>query len=113
MIDFDGTSGSMGSADVVSGDCDTSEAAAEVCGGGSNCSFAASFSASFAGSFACSFAAAARDLSLEEAGVEATGATLGGVGCASGAGVSCGFALCLAMAPVTESIPCSSTVTRE
>ena len=33
MIDFDGTSGRIGSADVVIGDCGTSEAAAAVCGG--------------------------------------------------------------------------------
>ncbi|MFK4683991.1 hypothetical protein ABIF39_005748 [Bradyrhizobium diazoefficiens] len=113
MIDLEGTSGSIGSADVVAGDCCTREAAAALCGGGLDGSFAASFTVSLVGSFACSFAAAARGLSLDGDGIETTGATLGAAGCASGAGVSCGFALCLAMAPVTESSPCSSTVTRE
>jgi hypothetical protein len=62
----------------------------------------------------------ARGLSTSEAAVEETGAT-SGAGCAAATGASCGFelgaccdvAFCLAMAPVTESSPCSITLTRE
>ena len=112
MIDLDGTNGSIGNADVVAGDCATSEAAAALCGGG--------LDGSFADSFDESFAASARGLSLAGAGVEATGAMLGAGG-PTKTGASCGFAtdacggvvVCLATAPVTESSPCSSTVTRE
>src|SRR3954463_9785173 len=116
MIDLDGTSGSIGIGAVVADDCATSEAAAALCGGGLDGSFAASV----------------RGLSLAAAGVEATG-PMPGAGGPIKAGASCGFAMdacggglrrlarapcvgvgvCLAMATVTESSPCSSRVTLE
>src|SRR3954469_18958835 len=100
MIDLDGTNGSIGSAEFVAGDCATSEAAAALCGGGLDGSFAASV----------------RGLSLAGAGVEATG-PMPGVGGPIKAGASCGFAtdacggvvVCFAVAPGAASGPWPTT----